>query len=85
MNTREKFEEMLVNNGMFEHQAKEVMDIAIPIIDGTVKGYKFTWNRPYEEYPIQVYSVIWGTTVKEIALKWINENMPLAWYKPLLE
>jgi hypothetical protein len=84
MNTREKFEEMLTYNGMFPSQAKQVMDEAIPVIDNMISDYKFSWDRPCEEYPAIIYNVVY-LTVKEVALKWINENIPLAWFKPMFE
>lgn len=82
--TRQKFEQMLFENGMFEDQAKQVMDLAIPVIDSQVENYKFTWDRPAEEYPSQLYSIIF-MTIKPIALKWIEDNCPMAWYKPMFE
>jgi len=84
MNTREKFESMLVANGMFESQAKQVMDIAIPKLDSMISDYKFTWDRPAEEYPEVIYNVVY-MSLKPIALKWIEENAPRAWFKPMFE
>ena len=84
MNTREKFESMLVENGMFENQAKQVMTVAIPVLDEMVDNYKFTWDRPSEEYPKELYSVVF-LSLKPIALKWIDENIPLAWFRPMFE
>lgn len=84
MNTREKFESMLVANGMFESQAKQVMDVAIPELDNMFSDYKFTWNRPAEEYADVIYNIVY-MSLKPIALKWIEENAPLAWFKPMFE
>ena len=82
MTVREKIENMLVQNGMFESQAKEVMDLAID--DLNKDNYKITFDRPSNEYPDPFYIVIF-LRIKPIALKWINENKPLAWYKPMFE
>lgn len=84
MNTREKFESMLIENGMFENQAKEVMDVAIPVLDNMVSDYKFTWDRPAEEYPDVIYNICF-MSIKPIALEWIEKNAPMAWYKPMFQ
>lgn len=39
MTTKEKLEEMLVHNGMFDTQAKKVMDIAIPELNNILDDY----------------------------------------------
>ena len=84
MTTREKLENMLVNNGMFESQAKEVMEIAIPELNSLVKDYQITFDRPAMEYPTAVYNVLF-LAIKPIALKWIEANVPMAWYKPMFQ
>ncbi len=43
-------------------------------------GYKFTFNRPYEEYPEMVYIMLW-CGVRHIVLAWLEENKPKAWFK----
>ena len=82
MTTREKFESMLVKNGMFESQAKKVMDIAIPELKQMSPDYDITFDRPSEEYPSVIYNIIF-IAIKPIALKWIEENAPQAWFKPM--
>ncbi len=80
MTTREKFEKMLEERGMFPEQAKAVMKKAIPIVD-----YAFTWDSPANEYPEPIYNVVFETSIKEIALDWIEDNIPMAWYRPMFE
>jgi len=82
MNTRQKFEQMLFERGMFENQAKEVMDLAIPVCDATAPDYKITWDRPAEEYPDPFYSVVF-LSIKPVALKYIEEKCPMAWFKAM--
>jgi hypothetical protein len=82
MTTREKLEEMLVHNGMFDTQAKKVMDIAIPELNNILDDYTITFDRPASEYPNAIYTILF-LYIKPIALKWIEENCPLAWYKPM--
>jgi hypothetical protein len=82
MTTREKLEQMLVSNGMFESQAKEVMEISIPELNNLVEDYQITFDRPASEYPNVIYNILF-LAIKPIALKWIEEKMPMAWYKPM--
>jgi hypothetical protein len=82
MNTLEKFEQMLVDNGMSENQAKQVMHLAIPEIDKLSGIYKITWDRPASEYPESIYRVLW-ITIKQVAIKWIDKNLPAAWFRPM--
>jgi hypothetical protein len=82
MQTREKLEQMLVSNGMFESQAKEVMEISIPELNNLVEDYQITFDRPASEYPNVIYNILF-LAIKPIALKWIEEKMPMAWYKPM--
>jgi len=80
MTVREKLESMLIENGMFETQAKEVMEIAIPELNELVENYQITFNRPSSEYPNVIYNILF-LAVKPIALKWIDENKPMAWFR----
>ena len=82
MTTIKKLESMLVNNGMFQPQAEEVIKIAIPKLNELSGGYKITWDRPADEYPQAMYNLMF-IAVKPIALKWIEENCPYAWYKDM--
>jgi hypothetical protein len=98
MNTKEKLINMLVSCGMFESQAIKVMAIAIPEIEkinkeatgklneesGEYEGaYKITWDSPSASYPTEMYNVWYATAIKPIALKWIEDNCPMAWFKPM--
>lgn len=85
MTTKQKFIDMLVQRGMFESQAEQVMEKAMPVIDSTVENYRFTWDRPASEYPEQLYPMIFSTTIKPIALAWIEENKPMAWFKAIFQ
>lgn len=84
MNTRQKFEKMLFERGMFEDQAKEVMDLAIPVCDSQVPYYKITWDRPADEYPEPFYSIVF-LSIKPVALKYIEDNIPNAWFKAIFQ
>lgn len=84
MTTYEKLHGMLVENGMFESQATEVMKLAIPELEEIVDGYDITLNQPANEYPKIVYTLLF-IAIKPIALKWIEDNVPMAWFKPMFQ
>jgi hypothetical protein len=72
MTVRDKLESMLIEYGMSELQANQVMDIAIPKLNNFVEDYKITFDRPSNEYPVAFYSILFKV-IKPIALKWIEE------------
>jgi len=82
MTIQGKLEKMLMENGMFESQAKEVMNLAKPNIEKLVENYHLDLNQNSDEYPNAIYSVLF-LAIKPIALEWIEKNIPLAWYKPM--
>jgi hypothetical protein len=82
MTVKEKLISMLVANGMFENQAKEVIELAIPKLNELVEDYNITFEAPSKQYPDMIYN-LWYITIKPIALDWINKNAPMAWYKEM--
>ena len=40
-------------------------------------------DSPSEEYPNMIYRLLFDGMIKSIALNWIEENVPMAWYKPM--
>jgi hypothetical protein len=82
MKLQQKFENMLVENGMFEGQAKEVM--AIVMADEANEAMAERWNDDEEGYPEQLFDVIWFS-IKGTALEYIEKNCPMAWFKPMFE
>ena len=83
MTVLEKLEKMLQENGMFETQAKEVMKLAIIELNKS-EDYKISFGSPDKDYPDILYK-LWFKDIKPVALKWINDNIPQAWYKPMFE
>ena len=81
---RDFFTGRLEENGMFENEAKEVLELAIPKVEEMVPGYNITWDRPKNEYPEAIYTIMWNV-IKEVALEWIEENAPEAWYKAMFQ
>jgi len=80
MTVRQKIENALVHLGMFEQQAQKVMDIAMPTIDGISDEYQISWDSDCEIYEEEMYDFLF-TFVKPEALKWIDENVPKAWFR----
>jgi hypothetical protein len=82
MTVREKLESMLVANGMFENQAKEVIELSIPKLNELADDYTITFESPSNQYPDMIYN-LWYMTIKPIALKWIDDNKPMAWFREM--
>ncbi len=84
MTVKDKLFNMLIERGMFDSQAEKVMEKAIPELINLVEYYSISFNRPSDEYPKPIYDVLF-LAIKPIALKWIEENIPMAWYKPMFQ
>jgi hypothetical protein len=85
MTIKDKLQCMLINNGMSYSQAEAVMSIAILELDNILDDYQIDLNASSGSYPDVIYNILYSGTVKPIALKWINDNKPLAWFKPMFE
>lgn len=84
MTVHEKLISMLVSQGMFEEQAKEVMELAKPKLIALADGYDIKFESPENNYPAIIYP-IWFMTIRRVALEWIKTNKPQAWYRPMFE
>jgi len=82
MTVREKLESMLIANGMFENQAKEVIELSIPKLNELADDYTITFESPSNQYPDMIYNLLY-MTIKPIALKWIDDNKPMAWFREM--
>jgi len=67
----------LVLNGMFADQARDIVDRCKPIeyMDGR-------WNHSFIDYPDLIRTLLW-IAVKPIALEYIDEKCPQAWFRPM--
>lgn len=87
MTTREKFEDTLCQRGIFESQAKAIMDYAIPLIDAEMAksgvSDRITWNLPAEGYPDALYGALIITHLNKRVVEWAEKNLPMAWWKPM--
>ncbi len=79
---KQKLTRMLMQNGMSGTQANEVIDLAIPRMNDIVEDYNIDFNDSSDTYPEAIYTVLF-MTVKVTALKWIEDNIPMAWFKPM--
>ena len=84
MTVCEKLVSMLVGDGMFEEQAKEVIELAKPVLNQMAGGYDIKYEQPEDNYPAILYP-IWYMSVKPVALEWIKSNKPNAWFRPMFE
>ncbi len=71
----------LIAGGLSQQQAENVMTYAIPIVNRS-DDYKFTWNRPANEYPQLMIEHVWAL-IKRLAYKWLCRNKPEAWFIPM--
>ena len=51
--------------------------------DPDAVGYRITWTRPAREYPEAFYATLIITKVKRLVYEWADENMPMAFWKPM--
>ena len=84
MTTRQLLKKMLTDRGMFDHQADAVLAKALPEIEKLSPDYQITWDRPASEYPEALYNQMFRTLCN-VALVWIKENIPQAWFRPMFE
>jgi len=82
MTSKEKVIEMMVSRGMSFDQAEKVFVKIKDKIKDLVLSYDFTWDRPAKEYPEIIFNLLW-ITVRIEALKWIEENKPMACFKSM--
>jgi hypothetical protein len=82
MTVRKKLEQMCIDKGMFDTQAKKVLDAAIPKMNDLSDDYSIAWDSEASEYPDSIYNVLF-LTVKEEALLWIDQHLPKAWFRQM--
>ncbi len=80
MNFYDFFINQLVQNGMFDNQAKAVVDKVM----GNNPQMEGRWGEKTTEYPQNLTNIIW-LSVKHEALEFIKENCPQAWFRPMFD
>lgn len=81
MNFYEKSIKFLTGMGMFESHAKQVVDPLTSAPDFLV-GFD-RWLDSTDHYPEQLVNMVLNN-LKPEALKWVDANLPLAFYRPML-
>lgn len=84
MTTKQHLITFMTQRGMSPEQAEKVFQQALPEIQRNPGDYRVTFERPASEYPRPVLNIL-CMIIKREALKWIEANIPLAWFKPMFE
>ena len=82
MTIQDAIKEELVANGLFPEDADKVLELLKA--DEYQKAMKSKWQDNIEGYPAEFKTAIW-LVAKRCTLTWIDENIPLAWYRPQFE
>lgn len=82
MTVKNQLIEMLIERGMFESQARDLMEASIPELNKMVDDYEVQWDRPSAGYPKAIIGALF-VCLKPLALEWIEANCPQAWFKPM--
>lgn len=95
MNVQQKLIDMLIQNGLFESQANEIMKLALPVINKQAEEVDGVETKEDgTRVPINPYKItwdspcadyppvmysVWFSTIKPIAYEWLKLNKPNAW------
>jgi len=78
---------MIFQRGVFEEQAKAIMDYVIPKFDALAVdmkiSHKMDWNGRADRYPDVLYLTIFNLNLKPLVVEWIDANTPQAWYRSM--
>jgi hypothetical protein len=72
----------MTSRGMFPSQANEVIEKYIALRKD--ESMLSRWNDEVSAYPEPLQSILW-MGVKDYAAKWIEENAPEAWFRPMFQ
>jgi hypothetical protein len=70
----------LVNGGFFENQAEQVFEVVKNAKENESMAGR--WDDNIDDYPEVMARVVLLTT-RRLALEWIDENAPRAWFRQL--
>jgi len=77
----------LTSRGMFDNQAKEVMDRVVEDSknkDSANNSMNSRWTDDIDGYPAPMKVVIY-MGIEPIALEYIKEKIPEAWFRPMFD
>ena len=80
MNIKDDLKKFLCDNGLFEDMADQVMESIIG--DPANEAMQGRWEESIEFYPSQLIEVL-RDSAKYHALRWIDSNLPKAWFRPM--
>lgn len=82
MNFRESMIKAMTTRGMDNSQAKEIIDSYI--VSNENNPMMDRWYEDINGYPDTLGNILW-MGVKDYAFKWIVQNKPEAWFRPIFE
>ena len=82
MTFREAMIQEMTKRGMFLQQAEQVIDKEIA--ENKNESMEGRWFENIHAYPEGLVNVVW-VGVKQSAYEWIEENAPMAWFKPMFQ
>lgn len=82
MTLREWAIKNLVDKGLFEDQAMEIMKFAK--FHPALEEVQSRWDDDISGYQESLLEAIWEP-IRHMALEWIKVYKPTAWYRPLFE
>ena len=77
----EAIKEKLIQNGLADNEADEVLKLA-ETDKVLIKTFKGRWCDSVDGYPPTIINLVW-IAIKKVALEWIGVNCPQAWFKPM--
>lgn len=82
MNFEEKMTNRLTSRGLFPKEARQIITLAKET--KILKPMKHRWQENIDEYPTQMREVLW-LSIETVALEWIKEHLPKAYFRSLFE
>ena len=82
MTFKEAMIQQMTKRGMFLQQAEQVMDKEIS--ENKNELMEGRWLENISDYPEGLVNIVW-IGVKKSAYEWIEENAPMAWFKPMFQ
>lgn len=83
MTIRELFEKRLYEHGLFEDQARAIINQHI-LNEGPDSPLTGRWESDSTGYPDVLYNVLW-MSIKHTAHDWLREHKPQHWALPIFD
>lgn len=83
----EMFTGRLESSGMLPREAKDVMELVVEQSrdeENLLYPMQARWHDDVTDYPPQLFAAT-RMTIKRVALAWIDEHCPQAWYRSMVE